>query len=192
LGATLSPFEYLLTFTSVILGLAVSDIAVSLNRLLEAGRRVKWDWLAPLAAMVAFLKIVTQWWGWFGAAGAAKGVTFEMYLGLLISTVLLFLLAASTLPGSLDEGETDLRAYYSSISTRFWLLFAAHWIVSNAVSTWIQIEVEHAVWAFSPLYLVPLAAVALAFVRSRWLQGAALIALIVLGVAQFAGHGLGR
>jgi hypothetical protein len=52
-------FEYLLILASVILGLAVSDIAVSLNRLLEV--RVRWDWLAPLAAVLAFLKITAQW-----------------------------------------------------------------------------------------------------------------------------------
>ena len=38
-GAGLGAFEYLLMFAAVILAIAVTDIAVSLNRLLEAGRR---------------------------------------------------------------------------------------------------------------------------------------------------------
>lgn len=37
----MSPFEYLLLLASVILGLAVSDLAMSTHRLLDAGRRVR-------------------------------------------------------------------------------------------------------------------------------------------------------
>jgi len=74
----MGPFEYLLILAVVVLGLALSDLAMSVHRLLAAGKRVRWDWLAPLAALVAFLKIVTQWWVWFGAAGIAAHLTFGM------------------------------------------------------------------------------------------------------------------
>ena len=35
-------FEYLLLFAAVILGLAISDLAISLHLLLNAGKKVKW------------------------------------------------------------------------------------------------------------------------------------------------------
>jgi hypothetical protein len=111
----LGPFEYLMMFTAVILGLAVCDLAVSIHRLVAAGARVRWDWLAPLAALVVFLKIVSQWWTFFNAGPLAKGLTFEMFLGVLVASVLLFLLAADALPDEAPEGRIDLRAHYESV-----------------------------------------------------------------------------
>ena len=93
-----SPFDYLLILAAVVLALAVSDIAISLQRLLAAGRRVRRDWLLPALALLAFLKIVTQWWSWYVVGPIARGVTFEMYLLEIAATVVLFLMSASALP----------------------------------------------------------------------------------------------
>ena len=82
----MAPFEYLLLFAAVVLGLAVCELAIGLNRLLAFGGAVKWDWLTPLAALLAFLKIVTQWWNWHGAVALAAGMTFEMYLLVLVGS----------------------------------------------------------------------------------------------------------
>jgi hypothetical protein len=185
-------FEYLLLFASVILGLAVSDIAISLNRLIAAGAKVRWDWLAPMAAVVAFLKIITQWWSWFAAEPLAKGLTFGMFVGVCVSAVLLFLLAAAALPEELDEAAVDLRGYYAQVSRRYWLLFAAHFAASNIVSIWVQVSLQHSKIAFSPLYLIAPAAIALAFIRNRLLHGLCLVALTVTYLAQFADRGLGQ
>ncbi|MFI4933755.1 MAG: hypothetical protein ACHP7N_03985 [Caulobacterales bacterium] len=186
-------FEYLLMFTGVILGLAVSDLAISLNRLLEAGARVRWDWLAPLAAVVAFLKIVTQWWSWFAAAKIAKGLTFEMFLGVLVGAVLLFLLAAAALPSQTEEPVIDLRAYYAKVSRRYWLLFTAHWILVTAISLWAQVEITGARLSFlSPAFLIIPLAVSLAIVRNRAWHTLALLGLVGVYVAQFFGQGLGQ
>jgi hypothetical protein len=190
---SLGQFEYLLLFLAIVLGLAVTDLCVSLNRLLDAGAKVRWDWLAPLAAIVAFLKIVTQWWSWFAAASIAKGVTFEMFVGLLAAAVLLFLLAAVALPDRVDEETVDLRAYYARVSRRYWLLFAAHFALSNVVSAWAQMQVQGARLSLAaPVYLLLPAAVALAFVRNRLLHTVCLLGLIAIYLVQFAGRGLGQ
>jgi hypothetical protein len=186
-----SPFEYLLIFAAVVLGLAVTDLAVSLHRLLSAGSRVKWDWLAPLAAAVAFLKIVIQWWIWHAAEGLARGLTFPMFIGVLVSAVLLFLLAAASLPDEIGRNETvDLRAHYAAVSRRYWILFLAHWVLLNAVSAWAQMQVEGARYAPSPLYLLGLLPLSLSVVRARWWHAFCLLGLIVLYLAQFFGQTL--
>lgn len=188
----MSPFEYLLIFAAVILGLAVTDLAVSLHRLLSAGARVKWDWLAPLAAIVAFLKIVIQWWIWHGAERLAKGLTFTMFLGILASAVLLFLLAAAALPDEVErESQIDLAAHYARVSRRFWWLFLAHWVLLNAVSTWAQMQVEGAHYQPSPLYLMGLVPLSLALVRNRLWHAICLVGLVALYLVQFSGQTLG-
>ena len=57
----MSPFEYLLPLISVLVGLAVADLATSLHWLLQARRRVQWDWLPLLAAILAVLAVLDLW-----------------------------------------------------------------------------------------------------------------------------------
>jgi hypothetical protein len=181
----------LLLLAAVMLGLALSDIALSTHRLLAARSRVKWDWLAPLAAAVAFIKIVTQWWVWFGGDRIARGLTFEMFTGFLLSAGLLFLLAATSLPDEVGESGIDLRAYYASVSHRYWTLFALHFVAANALVLWAQTSVEGAhVSLASPLLGVLPVAVALIFIRSRWVHGAALIGVLGLYAWQEFGRSL--
>jgi len=165
----MGPFEYLLMFVAVILGLAVSDLAMSLHRLLGAGSRVRWDWLTPFAALVALLKVITQWWSWFDASQIAKGLTFEMFVGIVIAAILLFLMTASALPDDVNEPVVDLRGYYAANAKRYWLLFAAHWLVANLVVVWVQIKIIGANnISPSPYYLIVPVALSLAFWRNRW------------------------
>jgi len=189
----MGPFEYLLLFAAIILGLATTDLATSLHRLLVAGARVRWDWLAPLAAVVAFLKIVTQWWTWFGVERIARGLTFEMFLGVLIGAVLLFLMAAAALPDETPEGPIDLRAHYAQVSRRYWVLFALHWTWTAMVSIWAQMQIEGARLDLrSPAYLIIPLALSLVFIRNRWWHTLCLAGLAVLYVGQFFGQPLVR
>ena len=190
-GAILQPFEYLLLFAAVILGLAVCDLAVSLHRLLGAGARVKWDWLAPLAALLVFLKIVTQWWSWYGAARIASGLTFEMFLGVLVSVTLLFLMGAAALPDATDEPVIDLRTHYEAVSRRYWLLFAIHWTLATVISIWAQVQIAGARLSLaSPVYLIVPLALSLAITRQRWWHALCLIGLTALYLGQFFGRAL--
>jgi hypothetical protein len=178
-------FEYLLLFAAVILGLAISDLAISLHRLINAGARVRWDWLAPMAAALAFVRIVTQWWTWHDAQRIAGGLTFGMFLGILISATLLFLMAAVTLPDDLER-EIDLRAYYARVSRRFWLLFAGQWVTLNVVSAWARISISRAHFVIgSPLYLILPAVVVLAFIRNRIVQTVGLAGFLGLYLASY-------
>lgn len=188
----MSPFEYLLTFAAVVLGLAISDLATSLNRLLHAGTRVTWGLLTPLACLVAFLKIITQWWTWYAAQSYAQAASFEMFIVVMIGAVLLFLLAATLLPDApAGHDRIDLPAHFSRVQRRFWLLFVAHWVIMNGVAIWAEMQLQGArLNLMSPGYLIPFAALALAFIRVRWAQAGSLVALIVIYLAQFQGQHL--
>lgn len=189
----MTPFEYLLLFAAIILGLAITDLATSIHRLLAAGRRVRWDWLAPMAALVAFLKIVTQWWSWYGVAKIAAGLTFEMFLGVLAASVLLFLLAAAALPDDFGEQAVDLRQYYARVSRRYWLLFVAHWILVNTVDIWAQVAIAKAhLDLIQPGLLVLPVALLLAFTRNRALHTLCLAGFVVVYVHQYLGQSLVR
>ena len=187
----MTPFEYLLMFAAVILGLAVSELAIKCHRLTAHGTPVRWDWLSPLAAFVVLLKIITQWWSWYGAQLLPGGLRFEMFIVVVIGAVLLFLLAAVALPETGHADGVDLRQYYETTRRRFWLLFAAHWALATALSIWAEVVVGGAIYSgLSFTYLVVPVSVAMAFIRYRWMHGLVLAALAVVYTAQFFGQQL--
>lgn len=188
----MKPFEYLLIFAAIILGLAVTDLATSLHRLLGAKQRVKWDWLAALAAVLALLVILVHWWTWYSATTLASGFTFEQYLLVIVSTVLLFLMAAAALPDETPEGIIDLRLHYRLVSRRYWVLFTAHWILVQIVSLWAQVAINHVkLDLLSPLWLIVPAGMLLAVFRNRALHVVGLVGFILLYGLVDAGHTLG-
>lgn len=188
----MSPFEYLLTFAAIVMGLAITDLAMGLSRLLHAGSRVTWGLLTPLAAIVVFLKIISQWWTWYAAQSMAQAASFEMFIVVMIGAVLLFLLAAALLPEARAGADRiDLPAHFTYVQRRFWLLFVAHWVIMNGVSIWAEMQLQGArLDLMSPTYLMPIAALALAFIRLRWLQTVSMGALIVIYPLQFHGQNL--
>jgi hypothetical protein len=187
-----SPFEYLLTFAAIVLGLAVTDLAMGLSRLLHAGSRVTWGLLTPLAAIVVFLKIISQWWTWYAAQSMAQTASFEMFIVVMIGAVLLFLLAAALLPEvRAGTDRIDLPANFTYVQRRFWLLFVAHWVVMNGVSIWAEMQLQGArLDLMSPTYLIPIAALALVFIRQRWVQTVSMALLIIIYLTQFHGQNL--
>jgi hypothetical protein len=109
----------------------------------------------------------------------------------LVGAVLLFLLASTPLPDKIEDAGVDLRQYYESTHRRFWLLFAAHWVVATGMSIWIEIRVEHARFAYlSPLYVIVSVAVTLAFWWNRWLHLACLLGFFALYLGHTFGHTL--
>lgn len=186
----MAPFEYLLLFASVILGLAACELAIGLNRLLGAWGRVRWDWLTPLAALLVFLKLVTQWWIWHGAVALASGITFEMYLTVLVDAVLLFMMAAAAFPNPAGgEESVDLRVHYGRASRRFWTLFTTHFLVGTSTGIWMQMRIEHAHFVFIWwVWLVALAGLSLVFIRNRWWHGVALVGFCFLYLVQSWGQ----
>ena len=187
----MAPFEYLLIFAAVILGLAVCELAIGLNRLLADWRRIKWDWLAPLAALLCFLKIVIQWWVWHAAVPLAAGISFEMYLAVLASAALLFMLAAAVFPGTAGDGGADLRAHYEIVRRRYWTLFTLHFLAAAGISAWLQMRVEGASFTFlSPVYLIAPVGLSLIFIRNLWWHTAALVGLCLLYFLAYFGSAL--
>ena len=183
-------FECLLLFAAVILGLAISDLAISLHRLLNAGKEVKWDALPLLAAALAFERIVAEWWVWHSADRLAAGFTFGMFLGVLVSAVLLFLMAAVALPDE-SRGQIDLRAHYIRTQRRYWLLFAGQWLTLNVVSIWAQYSIDQAhINLVSAAWLIFPAAIALAMVRQRVVQSVGLVGFLVFYSVAYFDHTL--
>lgn len=114
-------FEYALGLYSVLVGLAVADIANSLHRLLRHRQDVRWDARVLLATGFALLVAIGMWFDLWGVRNVASTRHFFFYLLIVALLFLVFLIAAASLPDE-HAGAVDLREFYDGNRSYFWTL----------------------------------------------------------------------
>lgn len=166
----MSAFEYTSVMASIIVGLALVDILVSLNRLIRAGGSVRWHWAAPVTAFLITMTIIQIWWSIYHPQETP--MTIGQFLPLLVELVLLFLLAAAALPDDIPAGGIDLKIYYDRNGAYLWSLFSAAlgWTLAQNAVEWVM--AGEAPLAFIDQHLGDLVVLAvfvsLIFVRRLW------------------------
>jgi hypothetical protein len=168
-------FGYLSAFITVVLGLAVADMLVSLNRLLRARRRVVWRPLPLLLALFIFLSLMT---GFFELWMMTRWDRLGFY-GLVWQVCLyvpIFLAACAVLPDEVPEEGLDLGAYYEAERGYIALLIAiglgldvaeevaASWMAQGAAGV---LGVDFAVFLLMNLVVVG-ALATIVWSRRRW------------------------
>lgn len=188
----MSPFDYAVGLVSIIVGLALADLATSLHKLLRHRHSVKWDGRVLLSVAFVLIKITGMWFAVWSIRSVAAVLWFPFYLSMFFEFMVLFLVCAACLPD--EPGESlDLSAFYASNRRYLWSLFALfqisyllHWVY------FVGIRVDRAELlirgtdALAPLVLYLL----LASVRSRWFHYAALICLLLFTFFTFWGQTL--
>jgi hypothetical protein len=169
-----------------VIGLAIADMAASLHRLLRNRARVRWDWVAPLAATLILVELFNNWWNW----RMFTGNTFAEVAPYFLALILLFLTASATLPDEVPDTGVDLRRYFDENRAYFWTVYGCYLIV------WIGIGTSRDVaqgasfpqllrtWYFD--YASIVACFVLVFVRPRWISG---VVLLITGIWLLYGFG---
>lgn len=121
-----TPFEYILPLVSVLVGLAMTNAAGCVHRLLRHRRRVRWDWLPLATASVALLAVLEVWWVLYASRNAGHFTTLGGFLPMAFQLGILFLLSAAALPDEVPEEGIDLRAFYETNASLFWSLYAVY------------------------------------------------------------------
>jgi hypothetical protein len=122
----MSGTDYILGLLTIVTGLAVSDMVVSLHGLLMNRRLVKWDWLALLTAAFVFLLIINSWRLTYVAfEGSVKGPHIWIFLLILAPLISLYLAARAALPDKVELGKPfDLGQYYGFVGRYLWSAIA--------------------------------------------------------------------
>ena len=130
--------SYLLTFMAIIIGVGVSDIVVSLNRLISNSKMVKWHIVPILWTLNVFLALIYYFYVssvFIGFNMANHGIGF---VALIIPQLVLLFLALAILPNKVEEKGVNLLTYYYSKKRYIGLLFLLHfWAV------WILRVIEY-------------------------------------------------
>jgi len=187
-------FEYAAIFYGFVVGLALQNILSSVHKLLEAGRRVRWHWMAPATALYAAILTLGSFWTWWLKRDENHGQrTFLTFLLTAAALSLLFLACAATLPDEVPEQGFDLRKYYFENQRRFWSLYAATFALNSL--TWAIALVQS---GFAPQFLradlpllvgnlvgVGLGLVSM-YVRKPWWHAFAIVASLAFVLLVFA------
>ncbi len=176
----MTTFEYTSVLASIIIGLALVDVLVSLNRLIRAGAKVRWHWAAPVATGLVVMTLLQIWWSLYRPQEGAT--TIGQFLPLFVALVILFLLAAAALPDEVPEEGLDLKAYYHRNGPYFWGLFAAAlgWLmlvelIASAAGDELLSFLRQRIVDFAVLGVF----ISLIFVRRLWWHAIAIVLLSV-------------
>jgi hypothetical protein len=186
-----SAFEYLIPFISVLVGLAVTDLATSLHRLLRVRRRVEWDWIPLATALLALLMVLNSWWGVYGMKDTVSW-TLGGFLPLAATLFVLFLLNAAALPGEVPLEGIDMRSFYESNSPYFWSLFGTYIIFVSMVNLAVPEGLPEnetilgVLLGLGPNFVLLGISVALAFFRNRLLHAIATVVLLAFLTMQWS------
>lgn len=169
---------------SVLIGLAIADVASSFHRLMRHRQNVRWD---PLALTVAAYSLSTAVYMWFDIWGVRHfGVTrqFLFYLGLIAELIVLFLAAAASLPDEVSA-PFDLKSYYEGNRRYFWSLMAIFQLSYSAFGFFFaggESSMSPLVSALLYTMMVaPLAiSVGLIFLKSRTIHWIGIVMLLVI------------
>lgn len=172
---TLSELSFALT--SVILGIALTNIAASLHRLFLAGRRVRWAPEPLLLTILVTLIIVQVWtdqWYIHDLKALYVGVAFLDVLRMMT----LYFAAASALPEPdlLGEEPVDLtRYYYDTRRLSYGALIVGLWLFGAVFAIF---RTPSLLAALQQFVLVPGIYALLILIRRRWFHLLVLVATL--------------
>ena len=175
--------EYILALVIIVLGLALTDLALSTHRLIRRRADVKFDVTPIIAALLAAYLVFANFWGDYRHFQGVTSAGLWETLPNLAILFLNFLVAAAALPDHW-EGKLDLWQYYLAARRQFWVLVGLTSLVASVyfvATTWPQ-RFPLAIYASGPIVITICAT--LCFTTRRWLHLlllSALFATIVFG-----------
>jgi cell division protein FtsW (lipid II flippase) len=120
----MDPFSYLVVLTSIVLGLAVTRVIGGLGNIIQTRRRKHVYWVHIVWMMNLLLTITIVWWVAYRWR-TQQHWTFFLFLWLLLTPTLLYLISALIFPDT-DEAQmvTDWENYYYESHRDIFMLYA--------------------------------------------------------------------
>jgi hypothetical protein len=146
------PFEYISLLTSIVIALGITRVLTGWGRLFQIRREVRVYWVHVLWIGNVFLWLLLNWWILYRWRPYPEW-TFFLFLFILISPVISYLLAVLLVPEPLETG-TDLKRHFYANSRSFFVL-AALLPVLDGIDTRLKGSLHFQ--AQGPIYIVTIA-----------------------------------
>src|SRR5262245_49189665 len=131
--------DFAIGLMTIITGLAIADMVASAHLLFMNRERVRWDWLAVLAATLIFLLIVSSWGISYRAMGN-QNIDPPLWLFVIgLSQIIpVYLAARASLPDAVGPDGISLASYYAEVGRYFWTSVAFTYAVFVAYGAYSQ------------------------------------------------------
>jgi hypothetical protein len=182
-------FQYVVALAAVITGLGLSDVSVSLHRLLKRRSGVTWDWVPVSLALYLSFVLMRLWYQLWSvhAAPFATGLTFTTVQ--VVQTLVLTLVLSAALPDEDDfeDKRIDLRAYYRAHHRYIWRMYLVFVLMWLATAVGIAMYMDRVARLLEPFplafFVPPILLTGLACMTRRRGQEIAVVGLIVHVIA---------
>lgn len=174
-------FDFVLILLSFVYALALGHLLQRVGGLLVARERVRFSGLLALAIVNAVAQVFIDWlaiWD-YRALGAWDLYTVTLFF---VSSIVLFLMCAAVAPEAGPDQPVDMEAFYEKNHRLFYGLYVLLLITflgMTLVAPDPDVGLRQAL-GNAPYFLISFLAI---FVRARWAQWTAGLALLVLSVA---------
>ena len=172
-------FDHAFGLSAVVLGLGLAEMALRLQQLMAAGKRVKWAVEPILLAAIVFQIIVVLWLGAW-RDHEMKSITLGAVELNVLAILAPFIVAAGIFPKATDSGTIDLHSHYDRSRGFLFGTLAIGLMINWATQVMRIAPTLHGAgdWLrFIPLsipYYGLIPYVLMTFIRTRWLNIAAL------------------
>lgn len=145
----MDPFSYLSVLTSIVLALGITRLLSGVGRLLQGRDQVRIYWVHLLWMLNVFLFLVLNWWILF-RWNSQREWSFFLFLFVLLSPTIAYLLTVLLVPEPLEEG-LDLREHFYN-NHRWFFTLAALLPIIDSVDTLLKGRLHFL--AQGPLYVI--------------------------------------
>ena len=188
-------FGYLSAFVTVVVALAMTDLLMSVHRLVRARRRVRWHVLPLAAALLIYLTLLTEFFELWRFT-TASGVSFYALAVHLSEPLLVFLAAAAVLPDEVPADGLDLEQFYFSERAYIWTAVLLSGCANIAINVLDRPErftfaTEDGVRYLSASALLLALNLPLIRSRNRWVHGVCIGAMLVVAHLGFSHWAIG-
>jgi hypothetical protein len=122
--------DFAIGLMTIITGLAIADMVASIHLLLMNRERVRWDWLAMLAALFIFLLIVSSWGiSYRNMGNQAIHPVLGLFVITLAQIIPMYLAARASLPDAVGQDGVSLASHYAEVSRYFWGSVAVTYVI---------------------------------------------------------------
>lgn len=177
-------FEYVVALAAVITGLGLSDVAVSLHRLLKRRGGVRWDWVPIVLSLYAALVLMRLWYQLWSVRETPFVVDLPFVAVQVVQTLVLVLFASAALPDEDDfkRGRIDLRRYYARHRRYVWTTYLVFQLMWIATAVYFYVYDGRQARLIEPAFLLyfalPILLTLAAIVGRRRVQVVALVLLV--------------
>lgn len=163
----MDPFGYLSILTSIVLGLGITRVLTGCGELLQVRDHTRLYWVHLVWALNLFLYLVLNWWILFRWHTQTQW-TFFIFLFVLLSPTLGFLLAVVLFPQPMKDGIDLKRHFYAN--RRWFFVLASLLAPVDALDTllkgWDHFAAQGALYILTLTLLLTLNLIA-AYVKSE-------------------------